>query len=263
MDLGTVILIIFIVLAIAIVVYVVIGSNLNVNQAINQQQDVGSSIDDGTTKETFFAIGADGAKVTEQGTIVGPHIYTNGLLNQPWDEIVDAVKNGKDLGDKTVLGAGAGDKFEVAWGNHLAQEELVEGKEIGVKTPEEIAAIEKKISGTQNNNTSCLYTRGGSSKAKIILDPLGCRGVTDSYDTPERERNHKIYDGGSVVYVPGFNVNISNLGKEMTYKGKGWGKDFAGNTVHEFTSSETKRKEEGALQSIGAEKTMETFSAME
>lgn len=261
MDLGTVIFIIFIVLAIAIVVYVVVGSNFNVNQALTQQQDVGNMIDNGTTKETFFAIGADGAKVTEQGTIVGPHIYTNGLLNQPWDEIVDAVKTGKDLGDKTVLGAGPGDKFEVAWGNHLAQEELVEGKEIGVKTPEEIAAIEKKISGVQNNNSSCLYTRGGSTKAKIILDPLGCRGVTDSYDTPERERNHKIFDGGSVVYVPGFNINISNLGKEMTYKGKGWGKDFAGNTVHEFTSPETKRIEEGALQSIGEGTAMETFSA--
>mgnify|MGYP003300765381 CR=1 FL=1 len=128
-------------------------------------------------------------------------------------------------------------------------------------TPEEIAAIEKKISGVQNNNSSCLYTRGGSTKAKIILDPLGCRGVTDSYDTPERERNHKIFDGGSVVYVPGFNINISNLGKEMTYKGKGWGKDFAGNTVHEFTPPETKRIEEGALQSIGEGTAMETFSA--
>ena len=129
-------------------------------------------------------------------------------------------------------------------------------------TKEEIAEIEKKLSGTQNNNNSCFYSRGGATKAKIVLDPLGCRGVTDSYDTPERDRNHKIYDGGSAVYVPGFDINMSNLPKELTINGKGWGKGFAGNTVHDFTSKEAKEQEQSAIQSIQEDVPMETFSAM-
>ena len=263
MDSAVILLIIFIVAVIVIIVGVFVFDDTKPNQAIAQQNDVeGPTIDNGTTKETFFAIGGEGATINGQGTIIGNHIYTNGLLNQPWDEITDAVANKKPLKDKAVLGGAAGDAFEGAWSNHRQQTELSEGKEIGVKTPEEIAEIEKKLSGTQNNNNSCFYSRGGATKAKIVLDPLGCRGVTDSYDTPERDRNHKIYDGGSAVYVPGFDINMSNLPKELTINGKGWGKGFAGNTVHDFTSKEAKEQEQSAIQSIQEDVPMETFSAM-
>lgn len=262
MDTAVILLIILVVIVITIVVGILLFDETKPNQAINQQQDVGSVIDDGTpSKETFFAIGGEGATVNKQGVIIGNHIYTNGMLNQPWDEIVDAVKSGKPLKDKTVLGSTAGDAFENAWSNHRNQTEMTEGKEIGVQTPEEIAEKEKQLSRTQNNNTSCIYSRGGASKAKIKLDPLGTRGVSDSYHTPERDRNHKIYDGGAVVYVPGFDLDTANFTRDMTLQGKGWSKGFAGNTVHDFSTDSTKEQEVSALQSLDENTAMETFSA--
>lgn len=266
MDITTILLILLFTIIVCVIVGVLLTSKKDtevVNQALEQQKDVGQVIDNGVeNKETFLAIGGDGAVVNNQGTLVGNHIYTNGLLNQPWEEIVENVKNGKPLEDKTVLGAAAGDSFETAWTSHKDQIEVSEQNEIGVKSPEEIAEIEKKLNGGQNNNTSCLYSRGGSSKAKIILDPLGTRGVTDTYDTPERDRNHKIYDGGNVVYVPGYDINISNLPKELTINGKGWGKGFDGNTVKDYSTTETKSSEASAQQSITETPVMETFSSL-
>jgi hypothetical protein len=258
-----------ILVAIACVILFCVTEDMNSRySAIKQSQATdGTNIDNGDDpweqkeKETFFAIGGDGAHINKMGTIVGQHIYTNGLLNQPWDEITRNIEDGKPVGDKAVLGASAGDGFSHAWDTHKQQVEISEGKEIGVKTPEEIAAIEKKLARTHNNNVSCMYNRGGASKQKIIIDKLGCRGVTDTYDTPERDRNHKIYDGGSVVYVPGYDVNMTNLTKELTYKGKGWAKDFAGNTVQESTPVEAKLEEVSAKQSIPEPEVMETFSA--
>ena len=261
MDTLSLLLIILVVIVIIIVTVVIARSNQNPNQALDGQQDVeGSVIDDGVPKETFFALQGE-ARVNNQGAIVAENVYTNGLLNQPWTEIVDAVKNNKPLADKSVLGAGAGDSFAGAWQNQKKHLDITEGNEIGVKTPEEIAKIEKQLTNTSNNNTSCLFTRGGSTTAKIVLDPLGTRGVSDTYDTPERERNHKIYTGGSAVLVPGFNINTTNLTKELTINGTGWGKGLSGNTVLDTTLTEAKKESEYSAMSDNTQQAMETFSA--
>lgn len=188
-------------------------------------------------KENFFALG-DRAYVDEQGDIGGSRIMTNGLLNQPYEEIKAAIQDNKPLKDNSTLGVARGDDLETAYSAYKAIQDVQENDPTAVRSSKEMADIAKQISAAQNNASSNILTRAGSSKAKIKMDPLGTVGVCDQYTTPERDRNHKIYSVAHAVHVPGFEIDTNRINQELTAS-PGWSKNFATNTISAISTAGT------------------------
>lgn len=210
------------------------------------------------TKENFFALG-DRAYVDEQGDIGGSRIMTNGLLNQSYDEIKAAIQDNKPLKDNSTLGVSEGDGLETAYSAYKGIQEVQENDPTAVRSSKEMADIAKQISAAQNNSSSNILSRAGSSKAKIKMDPLGTVGVCDKYTTPERDRNHKIYSVAHAVYVPGFELDTNRINQELT-SSPGWSKNFASNTISSISSVGSMEGAAKAAQQGGVIQT-ETFSS--
>lgn len=210
------------------------------------------------TKENFFALG-DRAYVDEQGDIGGSRIMTNGLLNQSYDEIKAAIQDNKPLKDNSTLGVSEGDGLETAYSAYKGIQEVQENDPTAVRSSKEMADIAKQISAAQNNSSSNILSRAGSSKAKIKMDPLGTVGVCDKYTTPERDRNHKIYSVAHAVYVPGFELDTNRINQELT-SSPGWSKNFASNTISSISSVGSMEGAAKAAQQGGVVQT-ETFSS--
>lgn len=187
------------------------------------------------TKENFLALG-DRAYIDAQGDIGGSRIMTNGMLNQPYDEIKASIQDNKPLKDNSALGVARGDDLESAYSAYKSILDIQENDPTAVRSTKEMADIAKQISATQNNSSSNILTRAGSSKAKIVMDPLGTVGVCDQYTTPERDRNHKIYSVAHAVHVPGFEIDTNRINQELTAS-PGWSKNFATTTISAISSA--------------------------
>lgn len=224
----------------------------NKAQSVQQVQQVQQ------TKENFFALG-DRAYVDEQGDIGGSRIMTNGLLNQSYDEIKAAIQDNKPLKDNSTLGVSEGDGLETAYSAYKGIQEVQENDPTAVRSSKEMADIAKQISAAQNNSSSNILSRAGSSKAKIKMDPLGTVGVCDKYTTPERDRNHKIYSVAHAVYVPGFELDTNRINQELT-SSPGWSKNFASNTISSISSVGSMEGAAKVAQQGGVVQT-ETFSS--
>lgn len=187
------------------------------------------------SKENFLALG-DRAYIDAQGDIGGSRIMTNGMLNQPYDEIKASIQDNKPLKDNSALGVARGDDLESAYSAYKSILDIQENDPTAVRSTKEMADIAKQISATQNNSSSNILTRAGSSKAKIVMDPLGTVGVCDQYTTPERDRNHKIYSVAHAVHVPGFEIDTNRINQELTAS-PGWSKNFATTTISAISSA--------------------------
>lgn len=171
---------------------------------------------EGETKESFTSIDTMNAKAKAGNVIVGPKLFTDGLTDVKFGRYVNAINAETmlegDVSDQ-VAGASIGDNFGKAFENHM---KYVNSKKEGgsVKTNEEIANISKTL-GIQNNNTSCMLTRGGATRAKLYLDPLGTAGVMDEDTHTERDKDHTIRMVSNVVHVPSFQLDTNNIGRHI------------------------------------------------
>ena len=156
------------------------------------------------------------AKAKAGNVIVGPKLFTDGLTDVKFGRYVNAINAETmlegDVSDQ-VAGASIGDNFGKAFENHM---KYINSKKEGgsVKTNEEIANISKTL-GIQNNNTSCMLTRGGATRAKLYLDPLGTAGVMDEDTHTERDKDHTIRMVSNVVHVPSFQLDTNNIGRHI------------------------------------------------
>lgn len=171
---------------------------------------------EGETKESFTSIDTMNAKAKAGNVIVGPKLFTDGLTDVKFGRYVNAINAETMLeGDVTdqVAGASIGDNFGKAFENHM---KYINSKKEGgsVKTNEEIANISKTL-GIQNNNSSCMLTRGGATRAKLFLDPLGTAGVMDEDTHTERDKDHTIRMVSNVVHVPSFQLDTNNIGRHI------------------------------------------------
>lgn len=170
----------------------------------------------GETKESFTSIDTMNAKAKAGNVIVGPKLFTDGLTDVKFGRYVNAINAETmlegDVSDQ-VAGASIGDNFGKAFENHM---KYINSKKEGgsVKTNEEIANISKTL-GIQNNNTSCMLTRGGATRAKLYLDPLGTAGVMDEDTHTERDKDHTIRMVSNVVHVPSFQLDTNNIGRHI------------------------------------------------
>lgn len=232
MDSLTICMIVLIIIIIIITI-ILIASNNNKGENGTVGENVGESMSDNESseenKEKFLALG-DQAFIDNQGDISGSRILTNGLLNQPYEDIKKSIQEGKPLDDVSTLGVGKGDSFENAYNSWKDIQDIQEKEPVGVRSQKEMSDIAKQISSTQNNSESNIYTRAGSDKRKIVLDPLGTVGVCADYTTPERDRNHKIYSVAHAVHVPGFKMDTNRINQEFT-ESPGWSKNFSMNNA--------------------------------
>lgn len=234
-----------IVLIIIIIVITIILISSNNNKDVNENVDgnVGNDVNGDMSesesseenKEKFLALG-DQAFIDKQGDISGSRILTNGLLNQPYEDIKKSIQEGKPLDDASTLGVGKGDSFENAYNSWKDIQDIQEKEPVGVRSQKEMSDIAKQISSTQNNSESNIYTRAGSDKRKIVLEPLGTVGVCADYTTPERDRNHKIYSVAHAVHVPGFKMDTNRINQEFT-ESPGWSKNFSMNDADKVVAT--------------------------
>jgi hypothetical protein len=171
---------------------------------------------EGETKESFTSIDTTNAKAKAGNVIVGPKLFTDGVTDVKFGRYVNAI-NAETMLDvdvsEQVAGASIGDNFGKAFENHM---KYINSKKEGgsVKTNEEIANISKTL-GVQSNNTSCMLTRGGATRAKLFLDPLGTAGVMDEDTHTERDKDHTIRMVSNVVHVPSFQLDTNNIGRHI------------------------------------------------
>ena len=181
-----------------------------------EQEAAASVAATGETKESFTSIDTMNAKAKAGNVIVGPKLFTDGLTDVKFGRYVNAINAETmlegDVSDQ-VAGASIGDNFGKAFENHM---KYINSKKEGgsVKTNEEIANISKTL-GIQNNNTSCMLTRGGATRAKLYLDPLGTAGVMDEDTHTERDKDHTIRMVSNVVHVPSFQLDTNNIGRHI------------------------------------------------
>lgn len=210
-----------------ILVVMIIVSLKNNKETIPQSETVG--LPNPASQETFFALG-DRAYIDDQGDIGGTRIMTNGLLDQSYESLSTAIRNNQPLVGGQSLGVARGDAFEEAYGSWKQVQDNHENNPTAVKSQKEMADIAKQISSSQSNNASNIYSRAGSTKEKIVMNPLGTVGVCADYTTPERDRNHKIYTVSHAVHVPGFNIDTNRINQELTDGGQSWAKKFSPST---------------------------------
>lgn len=189
----------------------------------------------GSNREHFFAMGEQGY-VDKMGDIAGPRVMSNGMLNRPWEEIKQSVMDNtvlQDVGE--TVGAGRGNNFDDPYQAYKEVQDLQEMDDTGVRSPEELEKINKQINTQLDNNHNNLLSRGGSSKAKIKLDPLGTIGVMENAAAklPERERNHQIRAGAHAVLIPSYDISKNSdvysqfTRDEQDQSRSGWSKNFA------------------------------------
>lgn len=207
-------------------------------------------------KETFLT--SDFAKLDSNGNLIGPRIFTDGYTSpQTFNSLAKAISNNEILPTNGAIGATKGDNFDLQYQSWKETQEL-ENDPTKVKSMEEIDEISKRISSNMGNSSSCMLSRGGSSKAKIILDPLGTAGVMDEYKTPERDRNHKIRMVSYAVPVQGFDFDTNRISDELMSKGN-WSKDFSPQNDGKIALADTNGI---VINDTNDEKIAETFTLM-
>ena len=170
-------------------------------------------------KESFTSIDTTNAKVKAGGVIVGPRLFTDGETDLRMDQYSTAILNDTYLDgvQQQIAGAGFGDNFNSAFSNHLAFIDA-QSEKGSVKTNEEIAKISKTLE-TQNNAQSCMLTRGGATRAKLLLDPLGTAGVLEGgSNQPERDKDRTIRMVSHVIPVPKFDMDTNRISDHVLHE---------------------------------------------
>jgi hypothetical protein len=212
-------------------------------------------------KEGFFNTGIESVSVNAMGNLEGPNMYTNGQLAHglTYDKIVQGVKEGKQVSDHSVAGAGRGDGFEGIYQDYVKIQDQHDLNPTGVRSLEEIDEITKSLNGNTNLASHNLLTRAGAGKTKIKLDPNGTVGVMDdnARRLPERERNHTIYATGHVVPIQGYSLDYTDQYQNITNGGSGFGKAMASDVSEVITGFGNNA---AANSKILNDKTNESFS---
>lgn len=210
------------------------------------------------SRETFVSTGGS-AFVNKQGDLEGAHLYTDMHSNVPFSSLRNAVMNNKPIPVNETIGAGKGDNFDQQFQSWRATQEKDGNDPTAVKSMAEIEETSKSVSVNLGNDTSCMLTRAGASKAKIKLEPTGTAAVCSEYKTPERDRNHTIYQVNYLVEVPGFQMDTNRINDELTSNGS-WAKNFSPNQTKNIAVAGATANEPSAIAPAG-ETIAETFSS--
>lgn len=231
------------------------------NTVVGENNNETDETDNENLKEGFFNTGIESVSVNAMGNLEGPNMYTNGQLAHglTYDKIVQGVKEGKQVSDHSVAGAGKGDGFEGIYQDYVKIQDQHDLNPTGVRSLEEIDEITKSLNGNTNLASHNLLTRAGAGKTKIKLDPNGTVGVMDdnARRLPERERNHTIYATGHVVPIQGYSLDYTDQYQNITNGGSGFGKAMASDVSEVITGFGNNA---AANSKILNDKTNESFS---
>lgn len=210
-------------------------------------------------KEHFFATNTRDAKVTPQGTIAAPRIFTNGMMDTSFDNVVKAIDNNQPLPCSGVVGAGKGNTFDTQYESWRTAQDNSNNDPTAVKNSEELEEISKQVSANLGNGQDCMLTRAGATKAKIVLEPLGTAGVMDEYKTPERDRNHKIRMVSYAIHIPGFELDTNRINDSCTSEGS-WAKGFAPTATVNIAVAGSTQDESSVIAPTQTEAEVTSFS---
>ena len=211
------------------------------------------------TRETFFVTNSRDARVTPQGTIAAPRIFTDGHMNSSFENVCKAIDNNKPLPTTGVVGAGKGNNFETQFDAWRKVQETSQNDPTSVKSQKELEEISKQVSANLGNDSDCMLSRAGATKAKIVLEPLGTAGVMDEYKTPERDRNHKIRMVSYAVQIPAFELDTNRINDSCT-SGGSWAKGLSPSTTINIAVGGSSSNEKTAIAPTQTEQVATSFS---
>lgn len=233
------------------------SDSTRVNQA---RQKIASQMKNQQNKETFVSTGGD-AYVNRQGNITGTHVSSDMYSKVPYSELRNAVENNKPLPISEVVGAGRGDNFDLQFQTWMANQEKEMSDPTSVKSMAEIEETSKSVSANLGNDSSCMLTRAGSSRAKIKYEPNGTIAVCSEYSTPERDKNHIIYTGSTLVDVPGYQMDTNRINDEITLGTSNLAKNFSPKNNKVISTAGGSVMDQTARGVTNTEIPTETFSA--
>lgn len=233
------------------------SDSTRVNQA---RQKIASQMKNQQNKETFVSTGGD-AYVNRQGDITGTHVSSDMYSKVPFSEIRNAVENNKPLPINEVVGAGRGDNFDLQFQTWRSAQEKEMSDPTSVKSMAEIEETSKSVSANLGNDSSCMLTRAGSSRAKIKYEPNGTIAVCSEYSTPERDKNHIIYTGSTLVDVPGYQMDTNRINDEITLGTNNLAKNFSPKNNKVISTAGGSVMDQTARGITNTEIPTETFSA--
>lgn len=210
-------------------------------------------------KETFFVTNAKDAKVTPQGTIAAPRIFTDGHMNTSFENVCKAITENKQLPCTGVVGAGKGNNFSTQFDAWRQVQEAQTSDPTSVKTQKELEDISKQVSANLGSDHDCMLSRAGATKAKVVLEPLGTAGVMDEYKTPERDRNHKIRMVSYAVQIPAFELDTNRINDSCT-SGGSWAKGLSPSTTMNIAIGSGRNDEKSAIAPTQTEQVATSFS---
>ena len=227
---------------------------------INKAKSKLNQIENTRNRETFVSTGGS-AFVDKQGNISGPHVASDMYSKVPFSELRNAVENNKPLPVDEIIGAGRGDNFDSQFQMWRATQEKEMNDPTAVKSMAEIEETSKSVSANLGNDTSCMLTRAGSSRAKIKYEPNGTIAVCSEYSTPERDKNHIIYMGSYLVDVPGYQMDTNRINDEITLGTNELAKNFSPKTNKVISTAGGSSLDQTARGVTNTENPTETFSA--
>jgi hypothetical protein len=213
------------------------------------------------TSESFTTVLTKESRVTDGGDIVAPRIFTDGYSPNKIDLYKKAIMNGTEIDaevPKQELAVKLGDNFAGVFDKHV---EFVNNKEGDgtIKSNEELSELSKNI-GVHSNSSNFMMSRGGSGKAKLVLDPLGTAGVMDVDKLPERQKDHKIRMVSQMIHIPDFSIDSNNITEDITAN-RGWSKNLAPKTEQKIVLNGGTANESVSI-SVGTagDQSVESFS---
>lgn len=208
-----------------------VGSDIHTT-SYNSNTTLTDELADEPPKESFTSIQTDTARIHSDGSIVAPKIFTDGYSSTKIANYKNAIMNDSVLEtDAPVqeLAIRLGDNFSGVYDKHLSFVTNKKFDDGGVKSHDELSEMSRNI-GVQSNASTCMMSRGGSGRAKLVLDPLGTAGVMDEMKLPERQRDHKINMVSQLIHIPGYDIDTNNITEGIVSHRGGWSKDLAPKT---------------------------------